>query len=215
MDRGNLIALAATIIFVTSCAKPDLNSITTDITKSIDDMSSSISTSIKGGYSTQEAKNCLRETINIKELELPTKSVVSIEVTPTFFSLFTKSTSWTDFKGANYYFVDIIKKELTIYKLHKNEWIPDDKIDLPPENYEQYLYIPDNTRKKERLESKNPFLIPRDRLTVRQGISGINIFGGTSNFENLTEGEVHAIVCAGALNSFFEKFMKTKYEFKN
>jgi hypothetical protein len=215
MDRGNRIALAATIIFATSCAKPDLNSITTDITKSIDDMSATISTSIKGGYSTQEAKSCLRETINIKELELPTGAVVSISVDPKSFALYTKSKSWSDFKGANYYFVDLISKQLTIYQLSKNEWIPYDKIDLPPENYEQYLYIPDNTRKKQRLDNKNPFLIPRDRLTIRQGISGINIFGGTSTFDNLTEGEVHAIVCAGALNSFFEKFMKTKYEFNN
>ena len=212
MDRGNLIALAATVIFATGCAKPDLNSLTTNVTGSINEMSANLSTQIKGGYSTQEAKNCLRETINIKELELPSKAVVSIQVTPNFFALYTKSKAWTDFKGPNYYFVDLIKRKLQIYTINKDTWEINEEIDLPPSHFEQYLYIPDNTNKRQSIQVKNPFISPRDRLTIRQGI---NVFGGSEAFDRLTEGEVHAIVCAGALNSFFEKFMKTKYEFSN
>ena len=212
MDRGNLIALAATVIFATSCAKPDLNSLTTNVTGSINEMSANLSTQIKGGYSTQEAKTCLRETINIKELELPSKAVVSIQVTPNFFALYTKSKAWTDFKGPNYYFVDLVKRKLQIYAANKDAWEITEEIDLPPSYFEQYLYIPDNTNKRQSIQVKNPFVSPRDRLTIRQGI---NVFGGSEAFDRLTEGEVHAIVCAGALNSFFEKFMKTKYEFSN
>ena len=212
MDRGNLITLAATIIFATSCAKPDLDGLTTNVTGSIKDMSANLSTQIKGGYSTQEAKNCLSETINIKELELPSKAVVSIQVTPNFFALYTKSKAWTDFKGPNYYFVDLVKRKLQIYAANKDTWEITEEIDLPPSHFEQYLYIPDNTNKKQSIQIKNPFISPRDRLTIRQGI---NVFGRSEAFDRLTEGEVHAIVCAGALNSFFEKFMKTKYEFSN
>jgi hypothetical protein len=212
MDRGNLITLAATIIFATSCAKPDLDGLTTNVTGSIKDMSANLSTQIKGGYSTQEAKNCLSETINIKELELPSKAVVSIQVTPNFFALYTRSKAWTDFKGPNYYFVDLVKRKLQIYAANKATWEITEEIDLPPSHFEQYLYIPDNTNKRQSIQVKNPFVSPRDRLTIRQGI---NVFGGSEAFDRLTEGEVHAIVCAGALNSFFEKFMKTKYEFSN
>jgi hypothetical protein len=212
MDRGNLIALVATIIFATNCAKPDLNSLTTNVTGSINDMSANLSTQIKGGYSTQEAKNCLRQTINIKELELPSKAIVSIQVTPNFFALYTKSKAWTDFKGPNYYFVDLIKRKLQMYKVNKDIWEITEEIDLPPSDFEKYLFIPDNTNKRQSLQIKNPFLSPRDRLTIRQGI---NVFGGSEAYDRLTEGEVHAITCAGALNSFFEKFMKTKYDFIN
>ena len=215
MDRGNRIALAATIIFATSCAKPDLNSITTDITKSIDDMSSTITNSIKGGYSTDEAKRCLGVNINIAELELPTKTIVSIKVNPDFFSLHTKSKATLDFNGQTYYYVDLIKRQLILHEVKKNVWIANETINLPPSNHEQYLYTADNTRKKDRLKIKNPFLIPRDRLSIRQGINGINVFGGTNTFDNLTEGEIRGIDCAAALNSYFEKFMKTQYEFSN
>ena len=219
MDRGNLIALIATSLLATSCAKPDLasltknvNDLTTNVTGSINEMSTNLSTSLKGGYSTQEAKDCLRETINIKELEIPSKAVVSIQVNPKYFSLYTKSKAWTDFKGPNYYYVDLVRRKLNIHAPNGNMWEITETINLPDLEDEDYLRKLDNTRKKQSLQIKNPFVSPRDRLTIRQGI---NIFGGNEVFDRLTEGEVHAIVCAGALNSYFEKFMKTKYEFSN
>ncbi len=204
MEMGKITAGIAALLLIATCAKPKLNGIADGVIVTMNDVSSSMSKSINGGFTEEEMLSCEQKTITLEALTLPTHAVVNIHIRPNFFSLYTEEHSFSDFDEPTWYEIDLIKNTFTYYtRSWRGKWNEGSPIEI--------LYTEQESKKN--LDLINPFQVARRRLGVRLGLAP-NLLGGVNSAILLSDTEAEGVLCAGALNARYELLLRRAYRFK-
>jgi hypothetical protein len=209
MENGKLVAgIATTLLFVT-CSRPNLTGIADGVVMTMNGISTNLNTTLRGGFTLGEAKACQKEPTHIEDLELPTNSIVNIEIKPNTFYLEASKSSWHDTDDVAKYRIDLDKRTLQVSIQGWLGWTNLAPVSLPPAEDEIYISKADD-KQKIKLDFENPFELMRPRLGVRLGLT---LMGNDPKIL-LSDRDAYGAFCAGALNFYYEALMKTKYKFK-